>query len=120
MSEDEITGPRDWRDRPPLSGTDVTDFLALRRVCGHPDSRVDQVGGHYVENERPVLSFLADGLAALIETGHVALGETGPTTSCVMRPVVVTARGRARYEHLCDLQGIAPYPVVDIDASPGQ
>ncbi|MGH4013833.1 MAG: hypothetical protein ACRDSL_07845 [Pseudonocardiaceae bacterium] len=29
--------------------------------------------------------------------------------------VVVTASGRAQYEQLCDLQGIVPYPVVDID-----
>lgn len=106
MNEDEVTGPRDWRDRPPLSGTEVTDLLALRCVCGHPDSRVGQLGGHYMEKERPVLPFLADGLAVLIEAGHVALGEPDPTASCAMRPLLVTAHGRARYEHLCDLQGI--------------
>lgn len=49
-----------------LSGADSTDFLALRRVCGHWDSRVEKVGEHFVENECPVLPFIADGLVALI------------------------------------------------------
>ncbi|MGH3906986.1 MAG: hypothetical protein ACRDTE_22820 [Pseudonocardiaceae bacterium] len=97
----------DWSSRPLLSGTDLIDFLALRRVCGRPDSRVRQVGGNYVENERPVLPFIADGVTALIEVGHVRLGELD---SCVTRPVVVTGSGRARYEDLCDRQGIPPYP----------
>ncbi|MGH3905502.1 MAG: hypothetical protein ACRDTE_15150 [Pseudonocardiaceae bacterium] len=109
-------GSRDWRDRQPLSGTELTDFLALRRVCGNPDSRVDQAGEHYVENERPVLPFIADGLTALIEVGHVTLGEPTPA-SCTIRPLMVTAGGRARYEHLCDRQGIAPYPALVIDGT---
>lgn len=117
MSNKERAGSRDWRDQPAMSGTDLTDFLALRRVCGRPDSRVDQVGDHYVEDERPVLPFLADGLTALIEVGHVTLGESA-SASCARRPLVVTACGRARYEDLCDRQGIAPYPAVVIDGTP--
>ncbi|MGH3905092.1 MAG: hypothetical protein ACRDTE_13000 [Pseudonocardiaceae bacterium] len=89
----------DWRHRPPLPGADLTDFLALRRVCGRPDFRVDQVGDHYVENERPVLPFLADGLTTLLDVGHVVLGEPDPASGD-MRPVLVTATGRARYEQL--------------------
>ena len=114
----ERVGSRDWCDRVPLSGTDLTDFLALWRVCGRRDSRVEQVAGeHYVEQGRPVLPFLADGLAALIEVGHVTLGESGPA-SCAIRTLVITSSGRARYEQLCDRQGVAPYPVVVIDATP--
>ena len=117
---DELKGVSvDWRNRQPLSDTDLTDFLALWRVCGRPDSQVDQVGGHYVENDRPVLPFLADGLTALLEAGHVVLGEPDPA-SCGIRPVMVTASGRARYEQLCDTQGIPSYPPVVIDATPGQ
>ena len=119
MSDELSTGSPDWRDRPPLSGTDLTDLVALRRVCGNPGSRVEKVGEHYVENERPVLPFIADGLTALIEVGHVTLGEPD-LVSCGTRPVVVTASGRARYEQLCDLQGIPAYPVVVIDATPDQ
>ena len=119
MNDEVSVGSVDWWSRPPLSGTDLTDFLALRRVCGCPDSGVDRVGEQYVENGRPVLPFIADGLAALIEVGHVRLGEPDPK-SCGMRPVVVTASGRARYEALCDRLGIAPYPVVVIDGAPSQ
>lgn len=72
------------------------------------------MGEHFVENQRPVLPFLADGLAVLIEVGHVVLGD--PTT-CGLRPVVVTASGRARYEELCDRQGIVPYPSVVIEGT---
>ena len=119
MSDEWRAGSQDWRHRQPLNGTDLTDFLALRRVCGRPDSGVDLVGEHYVENERPVLPFIAGGLAALIEVGHVALGAPD-TASCAMRPVVVTASGRARYEELCDRQGIPPYPALVIDGTPNQ
>lgn len=119
MSDELSAGSVDWRNRPPLSGTDLIDFLALRRVCGRRDSGVDRAGEHYVENGRLVLPFIADGLAALIEVGHVRLGEFDPE-SCGMRPAVVTAGGRARYEELCDRQGIPPYPVVVIDGTPNQ
>lgn len=114
---DERAGSPGWCERASLTGTDLTDFLALWRVCGCRDSRVEQVAGeHYVEQGRPVLPFLADGLAALIEVGHLTLGEPGPAAHG-MRPLVVTASGRARYEDLCDRQGVAPYPVMVIDAT---
>jgi hypothetical protein len=109
-------GSVSWLNRPPLNGTDMTDFLALRRVCGRPDTGVEKVGEHFVEDQRPVLPFIADGLTALIEVGHVTLGDAGPD-SCGMRPVLVTACGRARYEELCDRQGIPPYPPVVIDGT---
>ncbi|MGH3907237.1 MAG: hypothetical protein ACRDTE_24130 [Pseudonocardiaceae bacterium] len=110
MSDPKRAEPAGWRDRQPLTGTDMTDFLALRRMCGHPDSRVDQVEDQYVENGRPVLPFLADGLTALIEVGHLTLGEPD-SASGSMRPLMVTASGRARYEDLCDRQGLPAYPV---------
>lgn len=94
MSDEQITGSRAWRNCPPLSGTDLTDFLVLRKVCERTDSRVDQVGQRYVDHERPVLPFIADGLTALIEVGHLTLGDPDPA-SCALRPVRVTASGRA-------------------------
>lgn len=97
-----------WRNRAPLTGTDLVDFLALRRVCGRADSRVHQVGKYYVDSGRPVLPFIADGLTALIEIGHATVGEPGPEPDD-RRPLLVTATGRARYEQLCDAQGIPPY-----------
>ncbi len=114
MNDESRAAPPNWRDRQPLNGTDLTDFLALRRVCGHPHSHVNQVGEHFVENGRPLLPFIADGLTALIEVEHLTLGEAAPE-SWGLRPVRVTASGRARYERLCDQQGIAPYPAVVTD-----
>lgn len=107
MTDEPTARPPQWQDRQPLYGADLTDFLALRRLCGRPDSRVGQVADQYVENGRPVLPFITDGLTVLIETGHAILGE--PDTG-MRRPVLVTAAGRARYEQLCDKQGIPPYP----------
>jgi hypothetical protein len=119
MNDETEAGSVAWRDRPALNGADLIDFLALRRMCGLPDSSVVQVGEHFMEDQRPVLPFLADGLTALIEVGHATLGDSR-AESCGMRPVVVTASGRARYEELCDRQGIVAYPVVVIDGTPGR
>lgn len=60
----DVAGPGSgaWRDRPSLSGADLADFLALRQVCGRPDSSVHQVGEHFVANQRPVV-VTASGLA---------------------------------------------------------
>lgn len=90
---------------------ELTDFLALRRICGRSERSVGKVGDHYVEDERRVLSFIEDGLSALIDAGHAALGEPEPDSGGIQQ-VRVTASGRARYEHLCDLQGIPPYPCI--------
>jgi hypothetical protein len=35
-----------------------------------------------------------------------------------MRHLLVTARGRARYEQLCDRQGVPAYPAMVIDGTP--
>ena len=109
MSHKPIAASERWRDRQPLTGTDLIDFLALRRVCGRADSRIGKVGDDYVENGHPLLLFLADSLTTLIEVGHVTLGEPD-TASCGIRPITVTTSGRARYEELCDRQKIPPYP----------
>lgn len=109
MSEQPNTRTEEWRTRQPLSGTDLTDFLALRRICGHPDYRcLHDEADLYMEKSRPLLPFIADGVTALIEVGHASLGE--PDSGTDLRPVLVTATGRARYEHLCERQGIPPYP----------
>lgn len=64
-----------------------------------------------MENERPVLPFIADGLTALIEVGHLSLGEPDPA-SCTMRPV--------RYEDLCERQAVPPYPTYASETRPGR
>lgn len=112
MSHKSIAVSERWRDRQPLTGTDLIDFLALRRVCGRTDSHIGKMGNDYVENGRPLLLFLTDGLTALIEAGHVTLGEPD-TASCGIQPVTVTISGRARYEELCTKQKLPPYPTTN-------
>ncbi|MGH8883010.1 MAG: hypothetical protein ACRD0P_37655, partial [Stackebrandtia sp.] len=111
VSDEPKAVSQDWRHREPLTGTDLTDFLALRRVCGRAESRLRSLGEHYVENGRPLLPFLADSVTALIEVGHLTLGDPAPASGDMTRPVMVTATGRARYETLCDRQGLPAYPV---------
>ncbi|HEU0090147.1 MAG TPA: hypothetical protein VFQ77_21250 [Pseudonocardiaceae bacterium] len=118
MSDEPTAVSQEWRHRPLLTSTDLLDFLALRRVCGRPDSRIAKLEDHCFENERPLLPFLTDAITALIDAGHVTLGDSNPA-SCDRQPVTVTASGRARYEELCDRQGIPPYPCYPPDEPPG-
>ena len=97
-----------WRDREPLSGADLSDFIALRRVCGRADFRVLQVGQEFFQAERPLLPFVGDGVRGLIEVGHATLADPEPESGGA-RVVVPTAAGRTRYEQLCELQGIPPH-----------
>lgn len=64
-----------WRNRRPLTGADLTDFLSLRRVCGHTSSSIGKLGNHYVENKHPLLPFVENGLTVSIEGEHLTLGE---------------------------------------------
>lgn len=117
MSDEPIIGPVEWLNRQPLCGTDLIDFLTLRQVCGRTDSRVTKLGDDYFADGRLLLPFVASGLTALVEVGHVALGEPDPA-SCDMAPVTVTAAGRARYEELCRAQGTPPAPPAPEEKKP--
>ena len=97
-----------WRARVLLSGADLSDFIALRRVCGRIDSHVTQVDGDFYDGERKLLSHVEDGVRMLIEVGFATVGEPDPEYG--RRPVSVTPDGRARYEELCERQGYPPYP----------
>lgn len=116
LSEQPWAGSVTWRERSALSGADLADFLALWRVCGRADCGVDRVGERFVEGRHPVLPFLADAVAVLIEVGLAVLGDSDSGR----RRVLVTASGRARYEELCDRQGIPPYAAVVIDGTLGR
>ena len=91
-----------------LSGADLSDFVALRRVCGRTDYRVTQVDDDFYGGERQLLSHVEDGVRMLIEVGFATLGEPDPEYG--RRPVVATPDGRRRYEQLCERQGYPPYP----------
>jgi hypothetical protein len=91
-----------------VSGADLSDFIALRRVCGRTDSHVTQVGDDFYDAERPLLPHVEDGVRMLIEVGFATIGEPDPEYG--RRPVSATSDGRARYEELCERQGYPPYP----------
>lgn len=100
-------GSEGWRARELLTDADLSDFLALRRVCGRPDSPVTQVGDYFYEGERRLLSHVEDGVGMLIEVGFATLGKSDPEYG--RRPVTATSDGRERYEHLCERHGYPPY-----------
>jgi hypothetical protein len=91
-----------------LSGADLSDFIALRRVCGCTDSHVALVGEAFYDGERQLLPHVDDGVRTLIEIELAILGEPEPEDG--RRPVVATPDGRRRYEELCVRQGYQPYP----------
>lgn len=97
-----------WRSRVLLAGADLSDFIALRRVCGRTDSRVTQVGDDFYDGERQLLSHVEDGVRMLIEVEFATLGEPDPEDG--RRSVAATPDGRRRYEELCERQGYPPYP----------
>jgi hypothetical protein len=100
---------QDWRARELLSGADLSDFIALRRVCGRAGSRVTQVGDGFYEGERQLLSHVEDGVRMLIEVDFVTVGEPDPEYG--RRPVIATPDGRRRYEDLCQRQGYRRIPI---------
>ncbi|HEY2763118.1 MAG TPA: hypothetical protein VGJ13_03765 [Pseudonocardiaceae bacterium] len=91
-----------------MTGADLSDFIALRRVCGRIDSHVTQVGDDFYDAERRLLPHVEDGVRMLIEVGFATLGEADSEYG--RRPVSATPDGRARYEQLCERQGYQPYP----------
>lgn len=105
MSDQPRAEAEAWRKRQPLTGADISDFIALQRICALSDTQVLQVGNEFLQDERPLLPFVADSVRGLIEVGHATLGEPDPESHHI-RPVVVTVSGRERYEQLCDKQGV--------------
>lgn len=97
-----------WRARELLTDANLADFIALRRVCGRPDSHVDQVGDDFYDAERRLLPHVEDGVTMLIEVGLATVGEPDPVYG--RQRVTATPDGRARYEQLCEQQGYPPYP----------
>jgi hypothetical protein len=91
-----------------LTGADLSDFIALRRVCGRTDSHVTQIGDDMYDGERRLLPHVEDSVRMLVEVGLATVGEPDPEDG--RRPVTATPDGRARYEELCERQGYPPYP----------
>ncbi|MGH3630025.1 MAG: hypothetical protein ACRDRL_21615 [Sciscionella sp.] len=91
-----------------MTDADLSDFIALRRVCGRADSHVDQVGDDFYDAERRLLPHVEDGVKMLIEVELATVDAPDPVYG--RRRVTATPDGRARYEQLCERQEYPPYP----------
>ena len=74
---------------------EATEWLALHRTH---EGGVTKLAGHYLNDGRPVASYLADVLDVLISTGFLALGQPSPTGH---QQVCVRHTGQTRYAELC-------------------
>lgn len=81
----------------PLSGPDLYDWIALRRVN---DSGVTRLGEWWLDRSHRVPGYVTDALAELCRRKLVALGDPDPVAGCMARAVLTTA-GTVRYEQLC-------------------
>ncbi|MGH3911674.1 MAG: hypothetical protein ACRDRM_12695, partial [Pseudonocardiaceae bacterium] len=61
-----------YRPLLPLSGSELIDWIALRRVCG---GGVVMLCGRYVDHGRPVPGYLDEPLAGLSRAGLIALAD---------------------------------------------
>ena len=94
----------DYLKREPLTDEELTTFVALRRV-GEPGGGVAEVDGHYYHHGRPMVPWLEGPLTTLAEANLITLADPDPET-CGLRRVTLTAAGQARYDALCDKQGL--------------
>lgn len=83
-----------YRPLLPLSGSELIDWIALRRVCG---GGVVMLCGRYVDHGRPVPGYLDEPLAGLSRAGLIALADID---TWGQRRVAPTLDGRARYVEL--------------------
>ncbi|MGH8571613.1 MAG: hypothetical protein ACREX8_03425, partial [Gammaproteobacteria bacterium] len=78
----------------PLSGAELVEWIALRRVCG---GGVAMVGGSWFDLGRLVPCYLPDTLDGLRRDGLIALTEVDEWG---LRRAAATLAGRARYVEL--------------------
>lgn len=79
--------------RVPLRGTDLYDWIALRRVSG---GGVVKLSGGWWECGRRVPGYVAEALTALCQRGLVTLSGPAPLARAVL-----TDAGVERYQRLC-------------------
>lgn len=99
-------GPRSpAMSRPVLTGTDLYDWMALRRVNA---GGIARMGDQWFDHGRQIPDYVADSLAALCDSSAVALAELD---GWGMRRAALTNAGRARFQQLCrQRQTVQPLP----------
>jgi hypothetical protein len=101
-------GPRSpATTRPPLTGTDLYDWMALRRVNA---GGIARMGDHWFDHGRQIPDYVADSLAALCDSSAVTLAEPD---GWGMRRAALTNAGRGRFQQLCrQRQTVQPLPAL--------
>ncbi|MFY9806602.1 MAG: hypothetical protein WCC38_18655 [Pseudonocardiaceae bacterium] len=90
------SGPRSpATTRPPLAGTDLYDWMALRRVKA---GGIALRGDHWLEHGRRIPGYVAGALAASCDSSAVTLAEPDHWR---MRRAALTNAGSARFQQLC-------------------
>jgi hypothetical protein len=82
--------------RAPLAGTEVYEWIALRRVSNGGVTKVDH---RWLESDHRVPGYVVGALARLLAGGLVTLVDPDPSVSTAR--VALTSAGFARYEQLC-------------------
>ena len=77
--------------RPPLTGTDLYDWMALRRVNA---GGIARMGDHWFDHGRQIPDYVADSLAALCDSSAVTLAEPDGSG---MRRAALTNTGKHRF-----------------------
>jgi hypothetical protein len=81
----------------PLTGTDLYDWIGLRRVNG---GRVVKLGDRWLQGGRPVPDYVAEALIALHTRGFVTLADPDPNKE-VTAQATLSNNGTVRYQQLC-------------------
>jgi hypothetical protein len=81
--------------RPSLTGADLYDWMALRRVSA---GGIARMGDHWFDHGPQIPSDVADALAILCDSSAVALAELGGSG---LQRAALTDTGSARFQQLC-------------------
>lgn len=84
--------------RRPLTGADLYDWIALRRVN---DGGIARVGSRWFDSGLRVPGYVTDTLTALCTDGLVALAEGDEWDVWATRRATLTEAGTDRYQRLC-------------------
>lgn len=85
----------------PLTGADLYDWIALRRVS---EGRMARMGDCWLDFGHRVPGYVADALTELLAGGLVTLADQDPYG---LRRAALTDSGAARYESPCQLRQLA-------------
>jgi hypothetical protein len=81
----------------PLTGTDLYDWIGLRRVNG---GCVVKLGDRWLQSGHPVADYVAEALLAFHTRGFVTLADPDPNKGVTVQ-ARLTHNGTVRYQQLC-------------------